>query len=59
LVKDSDLQRGSLYPPLKDIRRISLAIAVAIAERAYRRGLARARRPPNLRRAVARFMYEP
>jgi malate dehydrogenase (oxaloacetate-decarboxylating)(NADP+) len=59
LVAKTDLQRGSLYPPLRDIRRISLAIAVSVAEKAYQLHIARARRPPNLRRAIARFMYEP
>jgi len=59
LVAKTDLRRGSLYPPLGDIRRISLAIAVSVAEKAYQLHIARARRPPNLRRAIARFMYEP
>jgi malate dehydrogenase (oxaloacetate-decarboxylating)(NADP+) len=59
LVEKSDLQRGSLYPPLRQIRRISLAIAVAVAEKAYELKLARAKRPRNLRGAIERFMYEP
>ena len=59
LVGKADLQRGSLYPPVKDIRRISLAIAVSVAGRAYDLGLAQARRPRNLRNTVAKFMYEP
>ena len=32
LVTARDLGSGSLYPPLRDIRRISLAIAVSVAE---------------------------
>jgi malate dehydrogenase (oxaloacetate-decarboxylating)(NADP+) len=59
LVGKADLQHGSLYPPLRDIRRISLAIAVSVAGKAYELGLARARRPRNLGDAVASFMYEP
>ncbi|HEX5070654.1 MAG TPA: NAD-dependent malic enzyme [Vicinamibacterales bacterium] len=59
LVEQNDLDRGSLYPPLREIRRISLAIAVSVAQQAYRMGLARARRPRNLKRAIADFMYEP
>ena len=54
-----DLERGTLYPPLRDIRRISLAIAVAVADRAYRLNLARTRRPRNLRQAIAKSMYQP
>ena len=57
--RPQDLERGSLYPPLSDIRRISLAIAVSVAETAYAMKLARARRPRNLKNAIARFMYEP
>jgi len=59
MVAEADLRRGSLYPPLRDIRRISLAIAVRVADKAYELKLARARRPRNLRDAIARFMYEP
>jgi len=59
LVGKADLERGSLYPPLRDIRRISLAIAVSVAETAYALKLARAKRPRNLRSAIERFMYEP
>jgi malate dehydrogenase (oxaloacetate-decarboxylating)(NADP+) len=59
LVTAKDLDDGSLYPPLNDIRRISLAIAVSVAETAYAMKLARARRPRDLKKAIARFMYEP
>ena len=59
LVEKTDLQCGRLYPPLRDIRRISLAIAVSVADKAYELELARARRPRNLEDAIARFMYEP
>ncbi len=59
LVSDDDLERGSLYPPLGSVRRISLAIAVSVAKSAYAMKLARTKRPPNLRTAISRFMYEP
>ena len=59
LVGKKDLERGSLYPPLREIRKISKAIAVAVAGRAYALKLARARRPPNLKRTIDAFMYEP
>jgi len=59
LVEKTDLEHGCLYPPLRDIRRISLAIAVSVADKAYELELARARRPRNLQDAIARFMYEP
>jgi malate dehydrogenase (oxaloacetate-decarboxylating)(NADP+) len=59
LVKKSDLARGSLYPPLREIRRISLAIAVSVAEKAYELKLARVKRPRSVRRSIEDFMYEP
>ena len=59
LVRQADLDAGALYPPLKDIRRISLAIAVSVATRAYEMGMARAKRPRNVRRSVEAMMYEP
>jgi len=59
LVTEKDLERGTLYPPLRNIRRISHAIATSVAERAYEMKLARAKRPGNLKDAIARLMYEP
>lgn len=58
-VRQTDLDQGAVYPPLTEIRRISLAIAVSVAKRAHALGLARDRRPINLRRHIASLMYEP
>src|SRR5262245_17876736 len=59
LVSERDLENGTLYPPLREIRRISLAIAVSVAETAYAMKLALARRPRSVKTAIARYMYEP
>jgi len=59
LVTTRNLDEGSVYPPLNDIRRISLAIAVSVCETAYAMKLARTKRPGNLKQAIERFMYEP
>jgi len=59
LVRQRDLDAGSLYPPLQEIRKVSLAIATAVATKAYELKLARAKRPGNLRRSIARMMYVP
>jgi malate dehydrogenase (oxaloacetate-decarboxylating)(NADP+) len=59
LVRKRDLQEGSLYPPLSEIRRISLAIATSVATQAYVLKLAQRRRPPNIRRCVQTLMYRP
>jgi malate dehydrogenase (oxaloacetate-decarboxylating)(NADP+) len=59
LVREKDLAQGSLYPPLQEIRNISLAIAVAVAEKAYSMKLARRKRPRSLRGSVEALMYQP
>ena len=59
LVRRDDLERGALYPPLRQIRRISLAIAVSVAEKAYAMDVARQKRPRNVRRSVEALMYTP
>jgi malate dehydrogenase (oxaloacetate-decarboxylating)(NADP+) len=58
-VRPADLAQGAIYPPLRDIRKISLAIAVAVATRAYDLGLARRPRPRDVRRSVQALMYRP
>ncbi len=59
LVRADDLEHGAIYPPLRDIRKISLAIAVSVATNAYKMGVARRRRPANIRRSVEALMYRP
>jgi malate dehydrogenase (oxaloacetate-decarboxylating)(NADP+) len=58
-VKPRDLDHGALYPPLQDIRTLSLDIATSLANRAYALKLARGRRPKNIRRSIEAFMYQP
>jgi malate dehydrogenase (oxaloacetate-decarboxylating)(NADP+) len=59
LVKQADLDNGALYPPLNEIRKISLAIATSLATRAYAMKLAGQRRPRDVRRSVEALMYRP
>ena len=59
LVRQSDLEQGALYPPLREIRKISLAIAVNVAEKAYTLDVARQKRPRDVRRSVEALMYTP
>ena len=48
-----------MYPPLPEIRRVSAAIATAVAEVAYAQGLATVARPADLRGYVESLMYQP
>jgi malate dehydrogenase (oxaloacetate-decarboxylating)(NADP+) len=58
-VSDADLAHGSLYPPLRDVRRLSAEIAVAVAEVAYAQGHAAVDRPADLGAHVVSHMWLP
>jgi malate dehydrogenase (oxaloacetate-decarboxylating)(NADP+) len=57
-VSKADLDTGSLFPPLSDIRAASRAIAVRVAEVAYEEGLAEFPRPENLAEHLEHILYE-
>ena len=59
LVTPEDLAQGSIFPALTRIREVSAHIAAAVAEVAFERGLARARRPRDLLAWVREQMYDP
>jgi malate dehydrogenase (oxaloacetate-decarboxylating)(NADP+) len=59
LVTKADLDQGSLYPPLMEIREVSAQIAAAIAAVAYERGLASKPRPADVLAHVRTQMYDP
>jgi malate dehydrogenase (oxaloacetate-decarboxylating)(NADP+) len=59
LVNNADIEQGSLYPALPRIREVSAHIAVAVAEVAYRRGLATTPAPNDLMAFVQSQMYDP
>ena len=58
-VTTADLAQGSLYPPLAQVRDVSLQIAVAVAEVAFRQGHAGIERPADLVSYVRSCMYDP
>jgi malate dehydrogenase (oxaloacetate-decarboxylating)(NADP+) len=58
-VSQADLAVGRMYPPLPEIRRVSAAIATAVAEVAYEQGLATTLRPADLLGYVESLMYQP
>jgi malate dehydrogenase (oxaloacetate-decarboxylating)(NADP+) len=59
LVTPEDIEQGSLYPSLPRIREVSAHIAEAVAEVAYRRGLATAPKPNDLMSFIESQMYDP
>lgn len=58
-VTAEDLEQGLVYPPIEDIRDVSLDIGVAVAEVAYQRDLARRPRPDDLRAYLDSQRYDP
>jgi malate dehydrogenase (oxaloacetate-decarboxylating)(NADP+) len=58
-VSEADLQYGRVYPPLPRIREVSLAVALAVVEVAYRNGLAAKPRPDDLEEHIRSLMFEP
>jgi len=58
-VSNEDLAVGALYPKLCDIRNVSHAIAVAVAEEAFAAGLSPLQRPDDLSERVRAMMYAP
>ena len=59
LVSQHDIEQGSLYPALPRIREVSAHIAVAVAEVAYKRGLATLPLPNNMTAFIELQMYDP
>jgi malate dehydrogenase (oxaloacetate-decarboxylating)(NADP+) len=58
-VEPDDLNHGRVYPCFQRIRDVSAVIAQAVAEEAYRLGLARRPRPADLLSEIKAMMYEP
>ena len=58
-VTAADLEHGSLYPPLASIREVSARIAAAVADVAWRTGLATRPVPGDVLAHVRSTMYSP
>jgi malate dehydrogenase (oxaloacetate-decarboxylating)(NADP+) len=59
IVSQDNIDKGSLYPQLREIRRVSLEIAIAVSEKIYHDGLARAKRPDELGKTIVEYMFDP
>jgi malate dehydrogenase (oxaloacetate-decarboxylating)(NADP+) len=59
LVSEADIEQGSLYPALARIREVSAHIAAAVADVAYKRGLATGQAPKDLTAYIRSQMYDP
>lgn len=59
LVSEEDLLVGSIYPPLQNIREVSLQIVIAVAEEVIASELSSIQSPNNLKQLIENYMYEP
>jgi len=59
LATDDDLAMGRIFPSLLRIREVSHAIALAVSEVVYARGLSRGERPADLAGYISSLMYQP
>jgi len=59
MVSDRELASGTVYPPLTDIRRVSTAIAAAVARAAWHAGLAGEQQPEDIEGMITGMMYDP
>jgi len=58
LISDEFLKMGLVYPPIEQIREVSLDIAVGVAEKAYEMGLATVPRPDDLRAYIQSIQFD-
>ncbi len=58
-VMEEDYRKGSIYPALTQIRKVSAEIATAVANVSFERGLAGIPRPADLATCIRSQMYEP
>ncbi|MHC1777948.1 MAG: NAD-dependent malic enzyme [Lentimicrobium sp.] len=58
-VTQDDFEKGLIYPQVKDIMKVSLNVAVKIAEEIFRSRLAGIERPEDIRSFIEGKMYKP
>jgi malate dehydrogenase (oxaloacetate-decarboxylating)(NADP+) len=58
-ISNEDFTKGLIYPPINNIREVSINVAVKIAEEIFRSGLAGVKRPKDIREFIKSKMYEP
>jgi malate dehydrogenase (oxaloacetate-decarboxylating)(NADP+) len=58
-VTESDFENGLIYPRVNDILKVSVNVAVKVAEQVFDRGLAGVSRPKDIRAFIESKMYVP
>lgn len=58
-VSEASIAERTLYPPLQELREVSIQIAIAVIEQLHELGLARVPRSNDLRADIEAYMYDP
>jgi len=58
-VSSAQLARGNIFPPLSQLRQVSMQIALAVAQTAYKENLAQLPMPANLSTHISELIYDP
>ena len=58
MVTEDMLERGTIFPPIGEIRNVSFEIATRIAAEAYRLGIATQIEPKDLKDLIRRNQYD-
>ncbi|MBK9098855.1 MAG: NAD-dependent malic enzyme [bacterium] len=58
-ITKEDFENGLIYPPIKNIREVSVNVAIKVAEEIFRSGLARVKKPKSIGMFIKSKMYEP
>ena len=58
-VTQDDFEKGLIYPQVKDILKVSVNVAVKIAEEIFNSGLAGVKRPEDIRALLKSKMFVP
>ncbi len=58
-VSKKDFENGLIYPQVNDILKVSVNVAIRVAEHVFDNGLAGVERPADIRAFIKDIMYEP
>ncbi|BDA50170.1 NADP-dependent malic enzyme [Coccomyxa sp. Obi] len=58
-VTPEQIEQGQIYPEAKDLRACAATVATAVADEAFRQGLARIKKPADLRGFIEHRMWDP
>jgi len=58
-VSSAQLAQGNIFPPLSQLRQVSMKIALAVAQTAYKENLAQLSLPENLSAHISELIYDP